>query len=234
MLIKNIYKNYGKKNVLVNVTVQFEKGKVNTLIGINGSGKSTLMNAITSLVEINQGSINIDGYPHFSPEAKAIMFYIPADFFLPDYLSGSEYAMYIFNVYTTYNKALFETLITVFNFGINMNKLISEYSYGMRKKLQIIVAFALNVSYIICDELLNGLDSESILIVEELVKLKRNCGTTFIIATHELDFVKCIADHIFLLKNGNIIQLTLETDLRKELSYEIKLSEKIAQISRVI
>lgn len=72
-----------------NITINF-KEDTTVIVGLNGSGKTVFLNSITGILNIDSGTIAIDGFKPDSKEFKERIFYIPSDFYLPEYMTGKE------------------------------------------------------------------------------------------------------------------------------------------------
>ncbi|ENH98201.1 ABC transporter ATP-binding protein [Gracilibacillus halophilus YIM-C55.5] len=140
------------------------------------------------------------------------MYYIPSDFYLPEYLSGKEYAEFVFSRYEETDRRFFDFLIGLYHLKSSLNKKISDYSYGMKKKLQIATSLALNINYILADEIFNGLDYESFLLTEYLIN-KFSANRKFILISHNMDYInRNTQANVYLMSNG---QMDLIKDINK-------------------
>ncbi len=167
--ISHLNKSYGNNLVLNELNHSIESTGIDIIIGINGSGKTTLLNCICDITPFDTGTITIDNIDQKEKAAKEKMYYIPSEFYLPEYLSGQEYASFVFSRYKNNDEKAFHFLIDMYQLKPAINKKISDYSYGMKKKLQISIALSLNIQYVIADEVFNGLDYESYLLTDYLI-----------------------------------------------------------------
>ncbi|MFG6146844.1 ATP-binding cassette domain-containing protein [Halobacillus sp. B23F22_1] len=187
--ISELQKSYKDNTVLQKLSIDFEPDGIDIIVGINGSGKTTLLNCICDITPFEGGSITVDSIDRKEKEAKTQMYYIPSDFYLPEYLSGKEYADFVFSRYRHEDRERFSFVIRLYNLESALHKKISEYSYGMKKKLQIAVSLALDVRYILADEVFNGLDYESYLLTEYLINNFAK-SRKFILVSHNMDYIK--------------------------------------------
>ncbi|MHA8042356.1 ATP-binding cassette domain-containing protein (plasmid) [Staphylococcus xylosus] len=233
--IKNISKKFHKKEVLSNINTAFSTNGTSIIVGINGSGKTTLLNLITTLIKSDSGNIYIDEYPIGSQEYKRELFYIPSDFYLPEYMTGEEYFSFISKVYKNkyiYDKQYFYFLAEKFDLKSYLKKSIETYSYGMKKKLQICIGMSVNTMFLLADELTNGLDFESIILLEALLD-KEEKQRKIILISHSIDFISKFPNDIRILENGNLS--TYEgnlTELEEHLISKGDLNEKIESIKQ--
>ncbi|PRR89275.1 ABC transporter ATP-binding protein [Bacillus sp. NMCN6] len=202
--INDLEKNYNGSPVLNNLSITFDSKGIDIIVGVNGSGKTTLLNCICDITSFQKGDIKINSVSRKEKEAKLKMFYIPSDFYLPEYLSGNEYADFIFRRYKDVNKELFEFITEMYHLTSFLDEKISNYSYGMKKKLQIGIALALKIEYVLADEVFNGLDYESYLLTEYLIK-KYSALRKFILISHNMDFImRNEQANIYLLSKGTL------------------------------
>ncbi|WP_243292782.1 ATP-binding cassette domain-containing protein [Bacillus sp. FJAT-47783] len=186
--VSNLEKLYGKNKVLDKLNIKFSSTGTDIIVGVNGSGKTTLLNCICDITPFQNGDIQVDSIDHKEKEAKLKMYYIPSDFYLPEYLSGKEYADFVFNRYENADEQFFQFVIELYHLKEAIYKKISGYSYGMKKKLQIAVSLSLRVQYIFADEVFNGLDYESYLLTEYLIN-RLSGDRKFILITHNMDYI---------------------------------------------
>ncbi|MDP4280715.1 MAG: ATP-binding cassette domain-containing protein [Bacteroidota bacterium] len=212
---KKINKYFGGFQALKEVSCHFEKGKTNLIIGRSGSGKTVLMKCLIGLYEVDSGEILYDGR-NFSTmilnERKAIrqeigMLFQGAALF--DFLNVEENVMFPLTMFT--KQSLKEKLERV-NFVLNRvdlkgsNKLkISELSGGMRKRVAIARAIAMNPRYLFCDEPNSGLDPQTSGVIDHLIKeITEEYNITTIVNTHDMNSVLSIGDTVAFIYNGQL------------------------------
>ncbi len=211
--VKNISKSFDDIQVLDDVSITFEEGKTNLIIGQSGSGKTVLIKCIVGLHEIDKGEILFDT-EDFSKmnfkQRKAIRKEIGMVFqggALFDSASVEENIMYPLDMFT--NQTLEEKLDRVYfclqkvrieNAG---QKFPSELSGGMRKRVAIARAIALNPRYLLCDEPNSGLDPMTSIVVDNLIKeITNEFNMTTIINTHDMNSVVEIGDQVVFINKG--------------------------------
>lgn len=211
--VKNISKGFNGKQVLNNVSCVFEKGKTNLIIGASGSGKTVLMKCVVGLFEVDKGAVFFDGR-NFSDlsfkERKPIRQEIGMVFqggALFDSLSVEQNVMFPLNMFTT--KSYHEKRERV-NFClqrvnlVNINKLYpSEISGGMKKRVAIARAIAMNPQYLFCDEPNSGLDPKTSIVIDNLIKeITQEYNMTTIVNTHDMNSVTEMGEHIVFIHKG--------------------------------
>jgi len=211
--VRNISKSFGGVRVLDDISVTFEKGMTNLVIGKSGSGKTVLLKSIVGLHDIDEGEILYDGRPFNNmsfKEKKEIrkeigMLFQGAALF--DSATVEENVMYPLDMFTSLS---YEEKINRVNFcleRVNMkgsNKLYpSELSGGMRKRVGIARAISLNPKYLFCDEPNSGLDPQTAILIDNLIKeITREFNTTTIVNTHDMNSVMENGDKVVFIYEG--------------------------------
>lgn len=212
---RNISKSFGEKQVLDNVSVSFEPGKTNLIIGQSGSGKTVLMKCVVGLFEVDKGEVDYDGRIYSSMKIKekreirkelGMLFQGGALF---DYLTVQENVMFPLNMFT---KKSFKEKLDRVNFCLervnlkDANKLMpSELSGGMIKRVAIARAISLNPKYLFCDEPNSGLDPMTADHIDKLIsEITKEYNMTTIINTHDMNSVLNIGDNIAFIYNGKL------------------------------
>lgn len=211
--VKNLVKQFDGKIVLDDVSVTFEQGKTNLIIGQSGSGKTVLLKSIVGLHEVDRGEIWFDDRLFNSlnfKEKKEIrkeigMLFQGAALF--DSSTIQENVMLPLDMFTEMSFA--EKLDRV-NFClervhlVNVNMLYpSELSGGMKKRAAIARAIALNPKYLFCDEPNSGLDPQTGIVIDNLIKnITEEFNITTIINTHDMNSVIEIGDKVVFIFEG--------------------------------
>ncbi len=209
----NVTKTFDGTPVLENVTITFEQGKTNLIIGQSGSGKTVLLKSIVGLHEIDNGEIWFDDrlYNALSfKERKKIrkeigMLFQGAALF--DSSTVEQNIRFPLDMFTEMTEA--EKLDRV-NFClnrvniVNANKLYpAELSGGMKKRVAIARAIALNPKYLFCDEPNSGLDPKTAIVIDNLIKeITEEFNITTIVNTHDMNSVLEIGDKVVFIYQG--------------------------------
>jgi len=211
--VKNISKQFGESLVLDDITVTFDKGMTNLVIGKSGSGKTVLLKCIVGLHDINEGEILYDGrlfnkmnFKEKKEIRKEIgMLFQGAALF--DSSTVEENVMYPLDMFT--NKGIEEKKERV-NFCLkrvnmeNSNHLYpSELSGGMRRRVGIARAISLNPRYLFCDEPNSGLDPQTAILIDNLIKeITEEYDITTIVNTHDMNSVMEVGDKVVFIYEG--------------------------------
>lgn len=211
--IKNIHKSFGSNDVLKGISGKFEAGVTNLIIGGSGSGKTTLLKCMIGLHQPEQGNVEYDGreFTTMNFEEKieirkeiGMLFQGSALF---DSMTVEENIMFPLNMFTEQSRK--EKLERV-NFCLDRvnlegkNKLFpAELSGGMKKRVGIARAIAMNPKYLFVDEPNSGLDPKTSIVIDELIKeITEEYNTTTIVVTHDMNSVMGIGDYILFLHEG--------------------------------
>lgn len=212
---KNISKFFGDKQVLDDISVSFEKGKTNLIIGQSGMGKTVLLKCMVGLLESNHGQVFYDGR-EFSKmsfnEMKAIRQEIGMLFqggALFDSLNVEQNVMFPLSMFTEKTQ---EEKLARANFCLsrvnleNVNKMYpSELSGGMKKRVGIARAIAMNPSYLFCDEPNSGLDPQTAHLIDELIsEITHEYNMTTVVVTHDMNSVLEIGEKIYFIYKGKL------------------------------
>ncbi|MBK5284347.1 MAG: ATP-binding cassette domain-containing protein [Bacteroidia bacterium] len=211
--IKNISKNFNGKQVIEDISATFEKGKTNLVIGGSGSGKTVLMKCMVGLVEVDSGEVFFDGRNFSSLDFKerkpfrqeiGMVFQGGALF---DSLDVEKNVMFPLSMFTDMSEdekrdRANECLKRV-NL-VNVNKLsASELSGGMKKRVAIARAISPNPKYLFFDEPNSGLDPQTAIVIDNLIKeITDEYQTTTVINTHDMNSLMEIGDKIIFLAKG--------------------------------
>ncbi|MBI9038204.1 MAG: ATP-binding cassette domain-containing protein [Bacteroidales bacterium] len=211
----NISKSFGEKEVLKNISVQFEKGITNLIIGRSGSGKTVLMKCLVGLFNVDKGNIFFDDrdFSNMSIKEKrdirqelGMLFQGGALF---DSMTVEQNIMFPLSMFT--KKSIEEKLERV-NFCLkrvnleNSNKLFpSELSGGMIKRVAIARAISLQPKYLFCDEPNSGLDPMTSGVIDNLIsEITHEYQITTVINTHDMNSVLEIGEKIVFINNGEL------------------------------
>ena len=205
--------SFGDTQVLHDVSFKFERGKTNLVIGQSGSGKSVLTKCIIGLHNPEKGQILYDGLDFSAmkkKEKKKIRTQIGMLFqggALFDSLSVIENVMFPLKMFTKMKKAEMEERVDNVLERVNLvgadDKMPSEISGGMQKRVSIARAIVNRPKYLFCDEPNSGLDPTTATVIDNLIqKITHEFDITTIIITHDMNSVLEIGEKIAFLKDG--------------------------------
>jgi phospholipid/cholesterol/gamma-HCH transport system ATP-binding protein len=209
----NLSKSFNGKNVLNDVSITFETGKTNLIIGRSGSGKTVLLKSIVGLLEIENGEIwyedklfnKLDFKDKKALRTQMGMLFQGSALF--DSLTVEQNVMFPLDMFT--EQSIEEKTERV-NFCLNRVNIINsndlfpaELSGGMKKRVAIARAIALNPKYLFCDEPNSGLDPLTAILIDALIKeLTEEYAMTTIVNTHDMNSVMEIGEKIVFISEG--------------------------------
>ena len=210
---KNIRKSFGEKVVLDGVSHVMETGKTNLIIGTSGSGKTVLQKCLVGLFEPDEGQIIYDGkdFTTMTAEERKILRQEIGMLFqgsaLFDSMTVEENVKFPLNMFTkdSHSKKMqrVNEVLERVNLTGNNKKFPSEISGGMKKRVGIARAIVLNPRYLFCDEPNSGLDPQTSMLIDQLIKdLTIEYNITTVINTHDMNSVMEIGDNILYMANG--------------------------------
>ena len=212
--INTLNKSYGKKNVLNNININFNKGEVVGIVGENGAGKTTLFKCIAEL-ESYKGEVDYaDGV------LKNTLGFLDTNPFFLSKITGKEYLQLLVNARDIELNNLEDNNI----FDLPLNQYADTYSTGMKKKLALTAILIQKNDIFILDEPFNGVDIQSNIIIQEIIKKLKNLNKIVIISSHIFSTLNESCDVLHHLREGKIIKSVekenfklIEEDMKSEL-----------------
>lgn len=193
----------GKEQILSNINVCFEKGKIHGLIGRNGSGKTMLMKCICGFVKTTNGEILVEGQKVGKdidfPENIGIIIETPG--FIP-YYSGYKNLKLLAGLKNKIGKKEIEETLELVGLDPKLKKSVRKYSLGMRQRLGMAQAIMENPDIYILDEPMNGLDKQGVVDMRELLLNLKERGATIILASHSSEDIEILCDTVHEMDRG--------------------------------
>jgi len=206
--IENISKAFGNHVLFNNFSLSIKENSIHAIIGPNGSGKTTLLRILTDLYDIDNGSVVV----------KTNHAMLLENDYLYEDKSGIE-NLKIFGLYFGYKLVNYETYAEILNLKEHLEKRVSTYSKGMKRKLSLLIVILMNRGIIYLDEVTSGVDPISRVEIRKIINELKLSGKTIVITSHDLSEVEKIADYISMIEDGNLI-LNLSHDEIKGRSLE--------------
>ncbi|MBF7148718.1 ABC transporter ATP-binding protein [Bacillus toyonensis] len=220
IVLQNVSKSFGKKEVLHDLSLQIEKAEIFGLVGPSGSGKTTLIKLIAGINQASKGNVfvyNIN-MPNLN-EMKRIGYMAQADA-LYEELSAYENADFIATMYGLKGKHKKERIKEVFDLvqlSQHMKKQVQHFSGGMKKRLSLAIALLHEPEILILDEPTVGIDPLlRKTIWGKFYELKKK-GTTIIVTTHIMDEAE-FCERLGLIREGNLVAVGTPEELKKRVS----------------
>ena len=224
--ITDLYKSYGKKEVLKGLNLEVYNGELFGFIGRNGVGKSTTIDCTIGVKRFDSGNIEIEGYSILQEPliAKSRFGYVASEPTCYETMTGYEYLEFIASIYRISEAEFVGNVEYLANRLVltdeDLSKYVSSYSHGMKQKLCLIASLLNNPDVWILDEPTVGLD---VMAVEELKKMMReyaNHGKCVFITSHNIDIIAKICDRVAIINNGVVVELM---DLNKDPNKRLQL-----------
>lgn len=202
--IQELYKRYGKKEVLHRIETVFAKGKLTVVLGPNGSGKTTLIKSILGLVIPEKGQVAIDGEKTTGKHLyREKIGYLPQINQFPGNLKVED-LLHFLGTLSKSEPILQSELVDALGLTPYLKQKIRTLSGGTLQKVNLVQAFMHDAPYLILDEPTSGLDPLTLLKFKELIQEARGKGKTIIITTHVLELVEEMADEIIFILDGKV------------------------------
>ncbi|MDD3122155.1 MAG: ABC transporter ATP-binding protein [Candidatus Izemoplasmatales bacterium] len=212
----NVYKSFQKQIVLSNLSVSAFSSEIVGLIGPSGAGKTTLIRLITGAIKADKGKVTIDGTLVPSMKLFANIGFMPqSDALYPD-LSGIDNLLFFGRLYGLKGKTLLtrvEFLLKFIDLFEDRNKLVFQYSGGMKKRLSLIIALLHDPSYLILDEPTVGIDPVLRKKIWDYFHELAKIGKTLVISTHVMDEAES-CDKCALIYKGKLLAFDTVCNLK--------------------
>lgn len=215
--VRDIHRNYGKKEVLKGVTFQINSSEIVGLIGKNGAGKSTLFKVITGLLKQKSGTVKILDQEVSSKNRKIFQQVgcLIEQVSLYPHLTGYEHIQIVAKLTDTKIDEDVETLISTLKMNSYIHNKTKTYSQGMKQRLGILLAVLNKPKLLLLDEPLNGLDPEGVYEIRTfLLNICHQEGMSLLISSHILSEMQIFCDRFLFLKDGVISKDLTKSDLK--------------------
>lgn len=208
-IIEGLSKSYDKKKVLDNISFEFEPGKIYALLGCNGAGKTTLFNCINNDIRRDGGAFYIEDNTGVRTEPQPDdIGYVVSTPTVPEFLTGREFLKFFMDInsYRISNPEPLDVYFESVSLGPeDRDRLLKDYSHGMKNKMQMLINTICPPKVLLLDEPLTSLD---VVVSEEIKNMLKNMrgDHVIILSTHILELALDLCDEIVILSRG-----TLET-----------------------
>lgn len=230
--LSGVRKAYGKALAVDRVDLTVRAGEFVGLIGHNGAGKTTLLRMLAGQLLPTEGRIRIGGVDVVTDPggARRKLGFVPEDLALWDYLSAREFLEFVADVRGAPPGAI-EEVLDVVGLGEDADRLVREYSQGMRRKTLLAAAMVARPPAIVLDEALNGLDPPSSARVKTYLRTLCDAGCAVLLSTHVVETVERVSDRVVLLAAGRVVEDLRTADLPPD-GLERLFLERIAETTR--
>ena len=231
--VKNIFKSFGNSEVLREINSVFHRGKTNLIIGQSGSGKTVLLKCLLGLYDVDSGDIVYDGISskdmnsNDKLEISRQMGMVFQGSALFDSMNVLENVRFPLDMLTNIDESEKNIRAMKFIKRVNLedaiNKLPSELSGGMQKRVAIARAVVMNPKYLFCDEPNSGLDPKTAIVIDQLIQeITKEYNITTVINSHDMNSVIEIGENIVFLKDGIKIWQGTNKEILKSKNKEVE------------
>lgn len=201
--LKDVYKTMKGTQVLKGVNLSVEQGDIVGIRGINGSGKTMVLRAIAGLIRVD-GSVEIGGKkmePGECPKDIGVLVEMPG--FLPEF-TGKKNLQLLGMLQEGVTEEDIEEAMNAVGLDPKDRRHYKKYSLGMKERLGIAQAILKKPKLILLDEPTNGIDSDGIQILEELLWRLKEAGSTIVVTSHDRDFLDAVTSQCYEMKEGSL------------------------------
>ncbi len=230
------FKIRGKdKNItaLDDINLKVKKGEIFGLLGPNGAGKTTMVSILTTLIQPTSGTANVLGhdilkYKRFIKENVGLMLGSEMIYYR---LTGYNNLRFFSKIYDIKNskKKIYELAESI---GLTkwLNEFVENYSSGMKTRLALARVLLLETEILFLDEPMLGLDPS---ISREITEFLLNANKTIFLTSHQMNIIQSICDRVAFLKQGKIIMIDSQMNLKRLLQDAIKIQLKIREDQKI-
>lgn len=211
--IKDLYKNYGEKQVLNNITLTVPRGKIIGLLGKNGTGKTTLIKLINGLLTPTEGEIIFEG-EKIGPQSKLNIAYLPERTYLDKSMTINETLKFFKEFYSNFDIDKAKDLLK--KLDLDENQKIIKMSKGMQEKVQLVLVMSRKADLYILDEPLGGVDPATRDYILDTILTNFNEEASIIISTHLISDIERILDEVIFIDKGEIKLISDADELRNK------------------
>ena len=202
-----VSKKYGKKEVLKNINLQLERGKIIGLLGPNGSGKTTLI----KIINVSGEQIGI--------ESKKIISYLPDRTYLADWMKVKDIVGMFDDFYKDFSREKAEDMLKRLN--INEDDRLKTLSKGNKEKVQLILVMSRQAQLYLLDEPIGGVDPAARDYILNTIITNYNPDASVVISTHLISDVEKVLDEAIFINNGEIVLHESVDDIREKYSTSV-------------
>ncbi len=215
--VSALSKSFGEKKILDDIDFSFESGKIYGLIGRNGAGKTTFFNSLNQDIDIDSGSFYLENEYGKNVLSTSDIGYVVSTPIVPEFLTAREFLSFFMEI----NKGKIDKDKTIDDYfelvqisREDQDKLLKDYSHGMKNKMQILINIIAHPKVILLDEPLTSLD---VVVQDEMKKLLRSLKNDHIIifSTHILEIAMDLCEEIVILNNKKL-ELVQQSNLNHQ------------------
>ena len=212
--IRNLNKNFKEKKLFNDFSLEVEENSVHAIVGPNGSGKTSLLRILTGLYKKDSGEVMVGG---------TYSMLLENDYLYEDKTGFENIKLY--GLYFGFEAKNFEKYSDLLEITGDLNRKVSTYSKGMKRKLSLLIIIMMNREIIFLDEVTSGVDPISRVEIRKLIKLLKDEDKTIIITSHDLSEIEKVADRVSMIKSGKLLFTKNISDIKGESLEDLFLEE---------
>ncbi|MFC5027973.1 ABC transporter ATP-binding protein [Streptomyces sp. So13.3] len=221
--VHNLWKSFGEQVAVAGIDLELPAGRFIGLVGPNGAGKTTTLSMVTGLLRPDDGTVLITGHDVWTdPVAvKSRIGVLPEGLRLFERLSGRELLAYTGRLRGLPGAEVDKRaaqLLDVLDLSAAQNKLVVDYSTGMRKKIGLAAALLHNPEVLFLDEPFEGVDPVSAQVIRGVLERYTRSGATVVFSSHVMELVESLCDWVAVMAAGRIVAQGPLADVRGEAS----------------
>ena len=222
LIVKDLTKKFDQKQVLTDINFTFEQGKIYGLLGRNGAGKTTFFNCLNKDIPFDSGTFLLEDKDQKEVTLSDIG-YVLSTPNVPEFLTGREFLKFFLEINQKEIKDL-KSIDEYFDFMHieveDRDKLLKDYSNGMKNKMQMLVNIIANPKILLLDEPLTSLD---VVVAEEMKQMLKSIKKDHIIifSTHIMELALSLCDEIVILNHGKLEEIDRKNISDKEMKDKI-------------
>ncbi|MGW2346145.1 ABC transporter ATP-binding protein [Streptomyces sp. NPDC001661] len=207
--VHDLWKSFGQQTAVAGIELALPAGRFIGLVGPNGAGKTTTLSMVTGLLRPDQGTVHVAGHDVWADpaEVKARIGVLPEGLRLFERLSGHELLAYTGRLRGLPGAEVDKRaaqLLDVLDLAGAANKLVVDYSTGMRKKIGLAAALLHNPEVLFLDEPFEGVDPVSAQTIRGVLERYTHSGATVVFSSHVMELVESLCDWVAVMAAGRI------------------------------
>lgn len=222
---RGVRKSFGNDGVLDGVDLAVEPGELVVLMGENGVGKTVLLSCLAGSTTPADGTVRVDGRPVESDGGDGLSFLLQGAMSV-DQLTGRENVRFYSRLHPSFTDRWRE-YVERFGIADDMDKLVKRYSAGMRRKLELSMALAVDAPVYLLDEPTAGVDLSTVGTFHDVIRERYEAGATFLVSSHRPADAR-IADRIAFMRDGRVTTVAPPGELLDTLPPVVRVSDAAA------
>jgi ABC-2 type transport system ATP-binding protein len=210
--LNGLRRRFGTVEAVRGISLDVKRGEIFAFLGPNGAGKTTTIRMMVGILPPTGGSVTVEEFDVWGAPraAKALIGYVPDTPILHEYLTAREFLWFMADLYGLPGPAgreRTEHLLAFLELDSAADKLIRDFSLGMKRKMAIAAALLHRPRVLLLDEATNGLDARAARQFKDFLRAEAAAGTTVFLTTHTLSIAEELADRIGLIHRGELIRV---------------------------